>query len=109
MVAVTSRSSDLGAGLAEAVAASRSAGGALTLAATAISARGEEDQNHTAAITSAAPPLANIRPNALRMIALPLVEFYAKHKWEIVINADTTRRVNGAIWAISLYGRSPQW
>jgi hypothetical protein len=54
--------------LAEAAAASRSAGGALTVAATAESARGEDVQNHTAAITTAAPTLANIRPNALRMM-----------------------------------------
>jgi hypothetical protein len=71
MVAVISTFSGTGIGLAEAVAASLSAGGALTLAATAKSAGGEEAQNHTAAITTAAPPLANIRPNALRMITRP--------------------------------------
>src|SRR5712691_12612701 len=75
LVAVTSTCSKVGTGLAEAVAASRSAGGALTVAATAKSARGEDVQNHTAAITTAAPTLANIRPNALRMIALPAIEF----------------------------------
>jgi hypothetical protein len=74
-VPVTSTSSCIGIGLAEAVAASRSAGGALTVAATAKSARGEEAQNQTAAITTAAATLANIRPNALRMIALPRIEF----------------------------------
>ena len=75
MVAVTSTFSGIGIGLAEAVAASRSAGGALTVAATAKSPRGEEVHNHTAAITTAAPTLANIRPNALRMITLPGIEF----------------------------------
>src|SRR5712672_774097 len=71
MVAVTSTCSGIGIGLAEAVAASRSAGGALRVAATPRSARGEDVQNHTATITTAAPTLANIRPNALRMITLP--------------------------------------
>ena len=75
MAAVASTSSGIGTGLAEAVAASRSAGGALTVAATAKSARGEAVQNHTATITTAAPTLANIRPNALRMITLPGIEF----------------------------------
>jgi hypothetical protein len=78
MVAVTSTFSGIGIGLAEAVAASRSAGGVLTLAATARSARGEEVQNHTAAITTAAPTLANIRPNALRMITLSTDRILAK-------------------------------
>ena len=34
-------------------------------------ARGEEVQNHTPAITAAETTLAIIRPNALRMFALP--------------------------------------
>src|SRR5260370_29710771 len=65
ITAVTSTSSALGIGLAEAAAASRSAGWALTVAATAKSARGEDVQNHTAPITTPAPRLAIIRPNAL--------------------------------------------
>src|SRR5260221_3589584 len=69
--AVTSTSSSVGIGLAAAVVASRSVCAALTVAATAKSARGEDVQNHTAAITIAAPTLANIRPNALRMTTLP--------------------------------------
>jgi hypothetical protein len=64
--------------LAEAVAASRPAGGALTVAAIAESARGEDVQNHTAAITTAAPTLASIRPNALRMMTLSTNRILAK-------------------------------
>src|SRR5258705_30437 len=48
--AVTSTSSGIGTGLAEAVAADRSAGGAVTGAATAKSARRKGVQNHTATV-----------------------------------------------------------
>src|SRR5713226_8583309 len=71
MAAVTSTSSRAAAGLAAAVAGSRSGGGALTVAGAATSSRGEDVQNHTAAMTQAVATLANIRPNALRMVTLP--------------------------------------
>jgi hypothetical protein len=50
-----------------------SEGAAATVAgaADAIWVRGEEVQNHTAAITAAETTLASIRPNALRMFTLP--------------------------------------
>src|ERR1700674_533592 len=60
-----------GAGLAEPVSASRSAGGAMTVAGAASSRRGELVQYHTAAITTAVKTLASIRPNALRIVSLP--------------------------------------
>ena len=48
--------------------------GALMVAGAATSRRGEDVQNHTAAMTAAATTLASIRPNApnaLRMVTLP--------------------------------------
>src|SRR3979490_506272 len=71
IAAVTSTSSRFGADLAVAVAGSVSAGRTATLWGAATSARGESVQNHTPAMTTAVTTLANIRPNALRIVALP--------------------------------------
>jgi hypothetical protein len=40
------------------------------VAGAATSTRGEDVQSHTAAITAAVATIANIRPNALRMVTL---------------------------------------
>ncbi len=71
MAAVTSTSSRAGTGLAAAVAGSRSARGALTVLGAAKSTRGEAVKNHTVVMTIAVTTLANIRPNALRIVTLP--------------------------------------
>src|SRR5215213_2184688 len=63
--AVTSTSSRGAAGLA--ATGSGSAFLALTVCGAAASARGDEVQNHTPAITTAETTLANIRANALRI------------------------------------------
>src|SRR5260370_39346942 len=68
---VTSTSPAAAVGLADAVSASRSACGAMTVAGAARATREEDVQNHTAAITTAVKTLANIRPNALRIATLP--------------------------------------
>ena len=68
IAAVVATSSRAASGLPGVAAASRSASGALTVPGAASSTRGEEVQNQTAAITTAAPTLANIRPNALRIV-----------------------------------------
>src|SRR5258708_20247896 len=78
MAAVTSTSPAAAAGLADAVSASRSACGAMTVAGAARSTREEGVQNHTAAITTAVKTLANIRPNALRIATLPKDKILAK-------------------------------
>ena len=71
MAAVTSTVS-LAAALAAAAGESFSEGAAATVAgaADATWVRGEEVQNHTAAIKTAEATLASIRPNALRMFTL---------------------------------------
>jgi hypothetical protein len=80
--AVTSTSS-----LAAAFAAGAGNGSALRAATVwgAASARGEEVQNQTPAITTAATTLANIRPNGLR---IALLSSYSRAHTRRAINAN---------------------
>src|SRR5438105_8147844 len=64
-----------GAGLAAVVAGGRSASRAATVCGAATSARGEEVQNQTPAIATAAATLTSIRPNALRIDTLSTNKF----------------------------------
>ncbi len=77
MAAVISTSSRAGAGLAAAVAASRSGCQAGAVLGEASWGRGEKVQNQMAAMTTAETTLANIRTAALRIVCLSKTDVVA--------------------------------
>jgi hypothetical protein len=91
MVPVVSTSSRGAADLA--AAGSGAAGAALAVRGAARLPRGGNVQNHTPAMTTAATTLANIKPNALRMVTLSQtrkLKSWSDYLWEVVVNAAPT-------------------